>query len=594
MTSLELSVVVGYALLLCVLSIYGSHRYAMAYLYYRHKYRLPTPRGRFETLPRVTVQLPMFNEMYVTERLIGAVAKIDYPRDLLEVQVLDDSTDETQGIARACVEPLAGRRGSTSPTCTGPTAAASRRARSRTGSSPPRASSSRSSTRTSSRSADFLRRTVHYFTDPGIGMVQARWGHLNRDYSLLTQAQAIMLDGHFVIEHTARNRSGRFFNFNGTAGIWRREAIAAGGGWQHDTLTEDLDLSYRAQLKGWRFVYLPHMVTPGRAAGGDERVQEPAAPLGEGLHPDRAQAPAAAAPRRPARSEVKREALIHLTANLAYLLMIPLAILLPITVVVRVSHGWYEVLFLDIPFFAAATFSVVALLRREPARAGAHPLGAAQVPADRDGARDRPLGEPGARGGRGAHGPRDRLHPHAEARRAAARASRSRRSATRRRSRFQPIVELGLAAYMTYGVAYLHRARGLLLAAVPGAVPGRLRLRRPGQPVGGAPRPRGALGARAGPAADPGVAARARSRSATGAADAAPVRVEGSSLQGRSGPASGFSKTATPRSSRPTSANPSRSQNARAPGFSSPTESRSVPNPASASACSSAALVSLP
>ena len=126
-------------------------------------------------------------------------------------------------------------------------------------------------------------------------MVQARWGHLNRAYSLLTQVQAILLDGHFVIEHTARNRSGRFFNFNGTAGIWRREAIAAGGGWQHDTLTEDLDLSYRAQLKGWRFVYLPADRDAGRAAGRDERVQEPAAPLGEGLDPDRAEAPAAAA-----------------------------------------------------------------------------------------------------------------------------------------------------------------------------------------------------------------------------------------------------------------------------------------------------------
>src|SRR5262249_59945326 len=109
---------------------------------------------------------------------------------------------------------------------------------------------------------DILRNVVNYFTDQWVGMVQVRWDHLNRDASLLTQAQAIFLDGHFVIEHTARNRSGRFFNFNGTAGVWRRATIEDAGGWQHDTLTEDLDLSYRAQLRGWQFVYLPEVVSP--------------------------------------------------------------------------------------------------------------------------------------------------------------------------------------------------------------------------------------------------------------------------------------------------------------------------------------------
>ena len=140
---------------------------------------------------------------------------------------------------------------------------------------------------------DFLRETVHHFTDDKVAMVQTRWGHLNDDYSLLTKIQAILLDGHFVLEHGSRNRGGCFFNFNGTAGIWRREAIADGGGWQHDTLTEDLDLSYRTQLKGWQFVFLPDHVAPGRAAGGDERLQEPAAPLGQGLDPDLPQADAA-------------------------------------------------------------------------------------------------------------------------------------------------------------------------------------------------------------------------------------------------------------------------------------------------------------
>ena len=124
-------------------------------------------------------------------------------------------------------------------------------------------------------------------------MVQARWGHLNRDYSLLTQIQSILLDAHFVLEHGGRNRAGCFFNFNGTAGVWRREAIDDAGGWQHDTLTEDLDLSYRAQLKGWRFVFLPDVVVAGGSAGRDELLQVAAAPLGEGVDSDLPQADAA-------------------------------------------------------------------------------------------------------------------------------------------------------------------------------------------------------------------------------------------------------------------------------------------------------------
>lgn len=368
MSALELSVVIAYALLLLVLSVYGSHRYLMAYLYYRHKYRLPTPKGRFESLPRVTVQLPIFNEMYVTERLIGAVARLDWPRELLEVQVLDDSTDETQGIARACVDRhraegldihyvhRTDRRGFKAGALeNGLSLATGELVAVFDADFVP--------------APDFLRRTVDHFTDPGVGMVQARWGHINRDYSALTQAQAILLDGHFVIEHTARNRSGRFFNFNGTAGIWRRQAIADGGGWQHDTLTEDLDLSYRAQLAGWRFVYLEDLVAPAevpvemnafksqqhRWAKGS--MQTALKLLPRILRSD--------LPR-----EVKQEAWFHLTANVGYLLMIPLAILLPITVVVRVSHGWYEVLLLDIPFFAAATFSVVSFYAASQAEQG--------------------------------------------------------------------------------------------------------------------------------------------------------------------------------------------------------------------------------
>jgi cellulose synthase/poly-beta-1,6-N-acetylglucosamine synthase-like glycosyltransferase len=452
MSPLELSVVIGYALLLAVLSIFGSHRYVMAYLYYRHKYRLPTPKRKFDALPRITVQLPIFNEMYVTERLIDAVAQFDYPRELLEVQVLDDSTDETQGIARACVE----RHRATGLDI---------HYVHRTDRKGFKAGALENGLKTARGEfvavfdadfippADFLHRAVHHFTDPGVGMVQARWGHLNRGYSVLTEAQAILLDGHFVIEHTARNRAGLFFNFNGTAGIWRRTAIEDGGGWQHDTLTEDLDLSYRAQVKGWRFIYLPDVVTPAelpvemnafkaqqhRWAKGS--IQTALKLLPRILRAD--------LPR-----EVKKEAVMHLAANIAYLLMIPLSILLPVTVVVRVSHGFYEVLFLDIPFFAAATFSVVAFYaasQREQGRTFwqqvkylpvVMALGIGMSVNQARAVVEALMGyETGF----------TRTPKHGVERPGQSVAKKRYKAAVT----FQPIVELGLAAYMTYGVMYL-------------------------------------------------------------------------------------------------------------------------------------------
>jgi cellulose synthase/poly-beta-1,6-N-acetylglucosamine synthase-like glycosyltransferase len=359
MSPVELSVVVAYALLLGVLSVYGGHRYYMVYLYYRHKYRLPTAPRRFgaDELPRVTVQLPIFNEMYVIERLVGAVAKIRYPRHLLDVQILDDSTDETVAIARACAERFR---------ADGLDIVHIHRV-DRTGF---KAGALENGLRTSKGELvavfdadfvpgpDFLERTVDQFTDAGVGMVQTRWGHINADYSSLTRVQSVLLDGHFVVEHTARNRADRFFNFNGTAGIWRRKAIDDAGGWEHDTLTEDTDLSYRSQAAGWRFVYLKDIVVPAELPVEMTAFKAQQHRWAKGL----IQVAMKLLPRL-LRSdlpwEIRKEAFFHLTSNVAYLLMIPLAILLPVTVVVRVSHGALEVLLLDLPFFAAATFSVV-------------------------------------------------------------------------------------------------------------------------------------------------------------------------------------------------------------------------------------------
>ena len=169
--------------------------------------------------------------------------------------------------------------------------------------------------------ADFLRRTVPYFNDDKIAVVQARWGHLNQDYSLLTKIQAILLDGHFVLEHGGRNRSGCFFNFNGTAGLWRRTAIDDAGGWQHDTLTEDLDLSYRAQLRGWKFLFLPNLVTPAEVPVEMNAFKSQQHRWAKGsIQTCRKVLPYLLQSDLPVK--VKAEAFFHLTANFNYLLMI--------------------------------------------------------------------------------------------------------------------------------------------------------------------------------------------------------------------------------------------------------------------------------
>ncbi|MGC4122412.1 MAG: glycosyltransferase family 2 protein [Myxococcales bacterium] len=358
MTLVE-SILLGlYFLILAVLSMYGSHRYWMAFLYYRYKYKMPTPKGQLEKLPKVTIQLPMFNEMYVAERLIDAVCKMDYPRDLLEIQVLDDSTDETSSIAEACVKRHQAEgldvvfihRTNRQGFKAGALEEGLRKAK---------GEFVAVFDADFVAQPDFLKKTVPYFADPKVGMVQVRWEHINREFSTLTQAQSIFLDGHFMIEHTARNRSGRFFNFNGTAGIWRRGTIHDAGGWQHDTLTEDLDLSYRAQLKGWQFVYLNHVVSPAEIPVDMNAFKCQQHRWAKGsIQTARKLLPAILKADLP--FKVKQEAFVHLTNNIAYLLMVVLSLLMPISMVIRFRHGWYGVLLLDFPFFVMATLSVSA------------------------------------------------------------------------------------------------------------------------------------------------------------------------------------------------------------------------------------------
>jgi cellulose synthase/poly-beta-1,6-N-acetylglucosamine synthase-like glycosyltransferase len=360
MAAMELSgfVVGTYLVVLLVLAFYGFHRSSLVWLYYRNRDKKPRPLGRFSELPAVTVQLPLFNEMYVVERLLDAVAGIRYPRDRFQVQVLDDSTDETQEICKRKIAELQARMPELDVEYVH-----------RVDRSGFKAGALQNGLRSAKGEfilifdADFLplpdvlERAIDHFTDPKVAVVQCRWEHVNRDFSALTEVQALMLDGHFIMEHAGRNWSGRFFNFNGTAGMWRRAAIADAGDWQHDTLTEDMDLSYRAQLRGWKFVYLPDIAAPAelpvemssfksqqfRWAKGSVQVAKKL--LMTILRSD-------------ATFAQKSEAFFHLTNNLAYPLLLVLSILLLPNLALRTHHGWREVLMIDLPLFFGTTLSV--------------------------------------------------------------------------------------------------------------------------------------------------------------------------------------------------------------------------------------------
>jgi len=345
----------AYAVTLAVIGIYGLHR---LWLLVAFRWEGAAPQARSTApgsdLPRLTVQLPIYNERTVAARLIRATGAMEYPRDRLEIQVLDDSNDETCGIVDEEVRRLVER---------GLDARVIRR--------PDRKGFKAGALDYGMKSAkgdlicifdadftpepDFLTRLVGRFDDPKVGMVQARWGHKNREDSLLTRAESTLLDGHFVIEHKVRHDSGVFFNFNGTAGIWRRAAIEGGGGWQHDTLTEDLDLSYRSQLAGWKFVYVPMVVAPAevppdiaafksqqhRWAKGSVQVFKK---LGWRILTSD----------EPLKTKI--EAMAHLTGNVGYPCVLLLSILLPLSLSFREEFASWIVAAL----FVVSTLSVIA------------------------------------------------------------------------------------------------------------------------------------------------------------------------------------------------------------------------------------------
>lgn len=352
-------VLIVYFSLLATLAVYGSYRIKQVIDFWRYRRFVPRPGARFAEadLPHITVQLPLFNELYVVDRLLKAVTEIDYPHDKLEIQVLDDSTDETVKVAEAVVAKYAAQgfdihyihRADRTGFKAGALENGNKFAKGEL---------------LAIFDADFvpkpdcLRKLVDFFTDPLVGCAQMRWSHINGNYNLLTRLQTIMLDGHFVVEQTTRNRTGGFFNFNGTAGIWRRRAIEMSGGWQHDTLTEDTDLSFRAQLMGWKFVYLLDEEAPAEIPveinafkAQQRRWAKGVMQVGIKLYPRIWLAPL------PFR--VKLEMFFRLTGNISYPLMILASFLQFPLLLVRYNQPFYHLMVLDLPLLFFSSISVV-------------------------------------------------------------------------------------------------------------------------------------------------------------------------------------------------------------------------------------------
>ncbi|WP_394827081.1 glycosyltransferase [Pendulispora albinea] len=382
----------AYFVVLLCLAMYGLHRSHLVLTVIRHRKKLRAMRDNAPTLadyvtkhdklPHVTIQLPLYNEATVATRLLDHVVNIRYPRELFEIQVLDDSTDETRALVRDHVADLVAKDPSLD--------IAYIHRVDRTGY---KAGALDAGLKVAKGELiaifdadflpqpEFLEQVVPDFLDREVGMVQARWGHLNRGYSLLTRVQALMLDGHHLVENRARMAAGWLFNFSGTGGIWRKEAIASAGGWQHDTLTEDLDLSYRAQLAGWRFVYRDNVVSP--------------AELPEDVSAFRAQQFRwAKGTVQTSRKLMKRvmtsnltlsqrvEAFFHLTPHFAYPLMVFLSLLLLPALVLMPATNPQTMLLIDLPLCIGTTGSLAAFYAMAEAAQGRRRIDALkQLPA---------------------------------------------------------------------------------------------------------------------------------------------------------------------------------------------------------------------
>ena len=347
----------SYIILCLGLSAFGAHKIKVLYGYWRHRRQRPVALREFAELPVVTVQLPIFNEADVLDQLISYISALEYPKDRLQIQFLDDSTDETVTLGEAHAQRLREQGFDVEY----------RHRVNRQGYKAGALDEGMATVKGEfiaifdadfAPEPDFLLKTIHHFTDPKVGIVQARWVHRNRDYSLLTRLQGILLDGHLMLEQTSRSRWGEFCNFNGTAGLWRRSTIDDAGGWRADTLTEDLDLTYRAQFKGWRFVYLNDVLVPAELPPDMDgyksqqhrwvkgSIQVCLKMLGQVWRSD-------------VPFHTKFEATAHLGANFANLLtLVSLVLVYPVDFLPQ--NSWQKAVFLDLPVFFFATISVIA------------------------------------------------------------------------------------------------------------------------------------------------------------------------------------------------------------------------------------------
>lgn len=336
---METFILIFYFLSLLVLFGFGMH--GLFLLFYYRKYRNskieqpPLPKE----LPMVTLQIPLFNEMYVAERIVHTVCKLNYPKDKLEIQVLDDSTDQTQDILKPIV--------------------ADYRAKGfnikyihRTNREGFKAGALKEGLAVAEGefiaifdadflpNSDFLLKTIPHFANPNVGMVQTRWEHLNEEFSMITKAQALALDGHFAIEQQVRFKSGFFINFNGTAGIWRKECIIDAGNWESDTLTEDLDLSYRAQLKGWKFVYLNDVTSPAELPADINALKTQQFRWTKGaVETAKKLLPSVVKSNLPFKHKV--ESIVHLTSNIVFPFIVIVAVLnVPVVLLKNITNAY--------------------------------------------------------------------------------------------------------------------------------------------------------------------------------------------------------------------------------------------------------------
>ncbi len=381
----------AYFAVLLLLAMYGLHRSHLVLTCLRLRQKLrkmhegTAPLGSVDpaTLPHVTIQLPLYNEATVVGRLLTETARMAYPREKLEIQVLDDSTDESRQLARLKVENLRKNPPSlpegTRADWNGPLDIVYIHRTDRTGY---KAGALDAGLKVAKGELiamfdsdfvpghDFLRQIVPHFEDAKVGMVQARWGHMNRDVSLLTRVQALMLDGHHLVENRARAAAGWLFNFSGTGGMWRKSAIDDSGGWQHDTLTEDLDLSYRAQMKGWKFIYREDVVTPAELPEDVSSLRMQQFRWAKGTV-------------QTARKLMRRvmfgsnltfaqrlEAFFHMTPHFAYPLMVVLSVLLLPALILMPATNPTTMMLVDLPLCIGTTGSLTAFYAMAEAAQG--------------------------------------------------------------------------------------------------------------------------------------------------------------------------------------------------------------------------------